>query len=544
MEGESANQNVSAPNSINYGDQLPLGIEAKSQKRMFFPTTGDTYTPTSNTICRIDVNYDGLLDTQQSYLEFDLTNTIAQRCAFDIGQPIIKKLTISSGGVVLEEIHDYNSLVAGVLLPAQAGPQNLHYEASNNNGLNFEADFTNIAGGDAPCATGYANGDNTNVVQPTDADIVNGAGSDGTAATTIHTKVDTALDASLTTFNGKVQTAVTAAVVAGVNAGGATISGKSAPYRYSGVADAAVGSNATVRGGTYGNNATFRQHYKLVSGLLDNDKYLPLVLMNAGITIEIELASAAEAMVQNVGANAPSYQVSNVRYVAHLIDLERSFYDRLRMVQQNSGGVLQIAGQSWRSFRTTIDASLNQANNCPARVRSIKSVFFCGKRAPSLNEFGLSSSGHLELTQFQLAIGATRYPTTANECNAATNKTGAYTELVKAFGKVGSTVHNDLIEMGNYMNSDGDDAGFSDAAPNGSRCNRCKFSPYGIDLESFRHEIENGIDTSSRALPITLHTQHSADPRGADGVCNQLLMYVLYDSLFYVNMDGSVSVSN
>ena len=94
------------------------------------------------------------------------------------------------------------------------------------------------------------------------------------------------------------------------------------------------------------------------------------------------------------------------------------------------------------------------------------------------------------------------------------------------------------------MNSDGDDAGFSDAAPNGSRGNRCKFSPYGIDLESFRHEIENGIDTSSRALPITLHTQHSADPRGADGVCNQLLMYVLYDSLFYVNMDGSVSVSN
>ena len=67
MEGEQMSSSVSAPNSVNYGDQLPLGIEAKSQKRLFFPTTGDTYTPDSNTICRIDINYDGLLDTQQSY---------------------------------------------------------------------------------------------------------------------------------------------------------------------------------------------------------------------------------------------------------------------------------------------------------------------------------------------------------------------------------------------------------------------------------------------------------------------------------------------
>lgn len=538
MEGEAPTQNVSAPNSVNYGDQLPLGIEAKSQKRLFFPTTGDTYTPTSNTICRIDVNYDGLLDTQQSFLEFDLQNTGANTAAFDLGQPVIKKLTISSGGVVLEEIHDYNALVAGVLLPSQAGVQNVHYEAANNNAINFEAQWTNIAGGDAPCATTYANGDNTNMVQPLDADIVNGAGSDGTGATTIHNKVDTAIDGSLTTYNGKVQTAVTAAVVAGVNAGGATISGKSAPLRYTTIADGSAGSTLTTRVGRYATTEIFKQQYKLVSGLLDNDKYLPLVLMNAGITIEIELASAAECMVQNVGANAPSYQISNVRYVAHLIDLERSFYDRLRMVQQQSGGVLQIAGQSFRSFRTTIDASTNQANNCPARVRSIKSFFFCAKRAPSLNEFGLSGSGNLLLTQFQLAIGATRYPPTANECNSATNKVGAYTELVKAFGKVGSTVHNDLLMGSNYMASTGADA---DCALRGANV---RFCPYGIDLEAFRHEIENGIDTSSRALPITLHTQHSADPRGADAACNQLLMYVMYDSLFYINMDGSVSVSN
>ena len=60
MEGAAP---MRAPKSIMYGDQLPLGVEAKSQKRLFFPTTGDLYSPTSNSICRIDINYDGLMDT-------------------------------------------------------------------------------------------------------------------------------------------------------------------------------------------------------------------------------------------------------------------------------------------------------------------------------------------------------------------------------------------------------------------------------------------------------------------------------------------------
>ena len=62
---------------------------------------------------------------------------------------------------------------------------------------------------------------------------------------------------------------------------------------------------------------------------------------------------------------------------------------------------------------------------------------------------------------------------------------------------------------------------------------------FGIDLESFRHQIENGIDTSSRALPISLHLEGSAAT-----VASDLFMYVLYDTIFYINMDGSVSVSS
>lgn len=509
MEGETQVAPMRAPKSVMYGDQLPLGIEAKSQKRLFFPTTGDTYSPSSNSICRIDINYDGLMDTAQSFLEFDLANKSGKRASFDIGHPVIRKLTISSGGVVLEEIHDYNALVGGVLFPAQAGVQNLHYEGMNNNGLDMTSAFTNITAADVNCATGDF----------------------GTNAALTASLAEAGSTTS-TNLRGVIDTAVDAAVVAGVNAGGASVSQKGV-HRYAPVGTAAAGATATSRNGVFDDNDVFKQQYKLVSGLLDNDKYLPLVLMNAGITLEFELAPAVDCMVTATATGA-DYEITNVRYVAHLIDLERSFYDRLRMVQQNSGGVLQIAGQSYRGFRATQTASTTQSLNCPARVRSIKSFFWKFGRVGADTTFNLSAGSHNSLTEYQLSIGATRYPPTPNKVNSATNKTAAYTELQKAFGKIASNIHPDQLNSINYLRSDGTaaDMGSGDIVP---------FAPFGIDLESFRHEIENGVDTSSRALPITLHLTASGNPAAGAEEC---IMWVLYDSLFYINMDGSVSVSN
>ena len=30
------------------------------------------------------------------------------------------------------------------------------------------------------------------------------------------------------------------------------------------------------------------------------------------------------------------------------------------------------------------------------------------------------------------------------------------------------------------------------------------YAPFGLDLEAFRHEIEDGVDTSTRSLPMRL----------------------------------------
>ena len=275
--------------------------------------------------------------------------------------------------------------------------------------------------------------------------------------------------------------------------------------------------------------------YKLHSGLLDNDKYLPLVLMNNGLDIEIHLAQGVDIGISDQGTNTIAYQVRNVRYVAHLIDLQRDFYDMLRQTQQASGGVIQIAGQTFRNFTSPMTAAVTgpQTINVPVRARSIKSVLFKASiAAPTPRIYNLSGASNLTLSEFNLQIGATKYPPTAIAANQISNKAEPYFELMKSFGKLGSTIHGNLLGNTNYMC-------FSDPRDNVGN-GAIGFSPYGIDLETFRAEIENGIDTSSRALPMSLQFNKVA----TTVVDTTVFIWCLIDTLFFINMDGSVSVSS
>ena len=55
--------------------------------------------------------------------------------------------------------------------------------------------------------------------------------------------------------------------------------------------------------------------YNLVYGVLNLDKYIPLVLMGQGFTIQLELDTGANiGVVENTGNT--TYQISNVKYVS------------------------------------------------------------------------------------------------------------------------------------------------------------------------------------------------------------------------------------
>ena len=109
------------PRSVNYSDTLPLAVASTQNRRSYYPVNGQSFTDTGSNQIRIDVNADGLLDCQQSYLEFTLNNNQANNAlrTIDQGHVWIKRLTIESAGVILEDINNYNRLVCGILQPAQ-----------------------------------------------------------------------------------------------------------------------------------------------------------------------------------------------------------------------------------------------------------------------------------------------------------------------------------------------------------------------------------------------------------------------------------------
>ena len=482
---------VVAPSSVNYGDQLPLGIESRSQRKEFIPSTGSGgYSGDGTSVCRIEIAYDGMIDFGNSYLSLKALNSTGHAYVFDIGQPLINRLRIECGGVVLEDIQNYNALVAGILEPAQSGVSNMntncfHKSSSMSNTVTQEAQVTTAAATIQQIQQNFSR---------------RGAG--GVPAPAVRQMADLEIP----------------------------------------------------------NGSSVRHCYKLVSGLLDNDKWCPSVLLNAPLVLEITFAGCNESGVQNaanaIGAGGHQINISDVKYVAHTIDLERSFYDRLRMVQQQSGGVLQIAGTSFRNYQTSISNGTKSSINIPARLRSIKSVFF----KMGVNEgtnFGLSGGGHANVRQYSLKIGGNVFPPQPINCNAdvATdiNKIEPYLELQRAFGKLGSTIHSDLLTNGTYLNDVSGVATFNKNADVVTAANQAtgaaqhianhstdsSYAPFGIDLESWRQEIENGVDTSSKALNVSLELSHNA---GA-GVL-PIQVWCMYDSLFYISMDGTISVSN
>lgn len=481
-----------APRSVNYSDTLPLAIASTQNRRQFFPQNGQVFTDTGSNIVRIDVNADGLLDVQQSYLEFTLGNLAPSIRSLDQGHVWIKRLTIESAGVILEDINNYNRLVSGILQPAQGSAAYMGEVQLSQGGASQNVSFTGDAAvaGAAPLAYGDPSFSNRLPA------LVDNVGANAAVP-----------DASL--VNG---TNVLAAAGAGAGAVGGTFTGQ----------------------------------YHLACGLLNMDKYLPLVLMGQGFTIQLELASGAEIGVMAGGAVAGvnSYQITNVRYVAHIVDLQRDFYDMLRNLQVASGGSLMIGSSTFRHFTHTFAPAGGQVENIniSARVRSLENLFFVGNRAANLinqDVYSLSTGSNMGLSggSWNVFIGSVRYPTNQVSVNGITNKGESYQELRKCFGALGSINHGGLLNATTYLSSvDGDDATGASA----DRGQNPAYAPFGISFKSWRHELEDGIDTSSRALPCRLELTCGG---GAGAGNTQVDIFAQATILFYINMDGSVNAS-
>ena len=329
----------------------------------------------------------------------------------------------------------------------------------------------------------------------------------------------------------------------------------------------------------FANATTHRFSFPITSGLFSQDKLIPLPLVdpNAPITLVLDLAEPQDAGVWNAAPNVADIVVSEIAYIAHMIEVGPDVIQQFKQVQADMGGQLALSGQDFEYFSAVVPAGTgNQvALNCPARKRSIKSMFWCAQSNSLVNTAGplgslallynLSFAGSMSIESFQYQVGPVLYPAGNpvrcwNNTRAAAgavvghefNRSEAVMELAKAVGTMSKTNPTGVLSTINYgTDVAGLASGDNGTAPGGGGATLAPASdekycvcPFGLSTDSFKRDIaESGIDTQTLAQDTNLLLNWAA---GDDsGLEDKIVhMWTLFDQHYYFNADGSVSYSN
>lgn len=481
------------PEQINYTKILPLAVESRARRRSFLPTNGQLFNSAQNNIIQLGISANAFLDTKESYLRMRLTNTTGQTLGMDFGggHGIIQRLRILQQGRVLSDIHNYNKLLSAILLPTQGNESQV------------------------ACRS----------------------------------------------------------VLEGVRYGNSAPGGGAGNMA---VADQAECSGAIVNTPTNANDQIVAGGewvfcIPLVNGLLGStqDKLVPLQLLgSAPIEVEITLAPSLDIGIYG-GAAVAGYQIDDVRYMASLVEVGPEVDQHLREVQSASNGRLVLNGIDYTHYTGNIagNALGMQSLNIPTRRKSLKAVLFVGAShtygAPATQDvvYNLSYGGHFQANTYQLKIGNTFVPQMPVDADFAGGgnafaRAEPLTELAKCFGSIGGTHGVGIFSRVNYAVTDCDaapagavvaGAGMPIESPGGAASVSYRFCPLGIDLEAFQPGshgdgsgvLESGLDTASRSLDVTLNIDIAVvqeTPIVVD-------MYAVYDSIYFIDVEGNLQVS-
>lgn len=480
---------MSIPDSINYTSILPMAVESRVRRRGYVPSNGASFVSNQNNIIEIPVSASAFLDTKHSFLRMNLLNTTGASLGIDFG-----------GGHGL--IRRLRIMQGGTVLSDCREYGRLMSSII----LPCQSTEDSLATRSIKEGQRYANG------------TVGGTGVMGVAP-------------------GGAGAEVTGACVnTPTNANDSTCL-------------AAAGSNYTFS-------------IPLMNGLLGTtqDKLVPLFLLNsAPIVIEITLTPAVDIGVW--GAAPAGYTINNVRYMASLVETGPAVEDQIRMVQQESGGRLVLNGVDYTHHpgNVPINSVGRVSLPIPVRKKSIKSVLFsaagttfAGGAGARINLFNLSFGGHLNLNEYQLAVGSRRVPEVPIQFNAGgggalLNKAQYFEELAKCFGDTKSAHGLGIMTRVNNSNFSGLTAGMAvpsvagGAGPMGSH----RFCPFGIDTEAFQPDgkgggaLESGIDTASSSTPLEL----VLDIGTAVAAPVVVDMYAVHDSIYFIDMVGNLRVA-
>ena len=474
-----------APNQLNYSDVLPIAIESKSQKRTFNPTNGVKFGPSATNVIRLNINSDNLWDCTHSYLQVKLTNTTpvvgtagagAEKVGLDQGLPWLNRLQIMSGGVELENIDSYNRLYA-LMLQIQGNPEQRH-DLSMTHG---EASSTVAVSDDI-------------------------ADSDVDASAKIATEVN------------KVKLDVKHSSGFFHNLGG-------------------VAGGQLAGAGAAGSSVFY--NVPLMSAILNNPKYFPLIFTNMGLDINLYLEDAINIGIYGAAA-VPDYEISDVRYHCHFVDVDRTFYDRMKSAMMASGGFLQLSGTTYRHYMDTHTGGANHTLQISTRLKSLNALFVRPQKQITTNglqKYALSTGASLGMKSYQFRIGSMVYPqepVKVSSNGVLKDDIGeAYSELRKCLGVLGTYDHN------SYINADTFKLGDTYADGAGSGALREMFVA-AYNFEGFaKTATESGINVADRALNVTCEiarTNLDTEPVRYD-------IFAQTDMIIYIAANGEISTT-
>ena len=343
----------------------------------------------------------------------------------------------------------------------------------------------------------------------------------------------------------------------------------------SSVLPAAVGNTADAYDVARHNNQNFnaagRTHrltMPITSGLFSQDKLIPLPLVdpNAPITIVLDLALPQDVGAWSVPPGVADIVIVECAYIAHLIEVGPDVIDQFKMVREQMGGQLALSGQDYEYFSQGIGAATpgQIALSCPARKRSIKSIFWCSQSNDFANTAGpivqsaaysTSFSGSANIESYQFRVGPIQYPPTPVQCWGDTTAVGAeftrgeaLMELAKSVGTMSKTNPTGVLSAITYGADEvglaSGENGIGGVTHDPTSSSKLGVCPFGISMDSFMRDVaESGVDSQTLAQETVLQLNWA--PGVNSGAEAQIVhMWVLFDQHYYFNSDGSVSYSN
>jgi hypothetical protein len=323
---------IAAPKTLRYEPDagLPVAIEAKSNRRYFYPSNGNEFGPKNTNVIRMTLNANSFLDFSHSYPQFTVTNNNAanETVGLDHGAPFFSRLQVMSGGQELEDIQEYSRLYS--MLTGIQGSRVTSDETSLTQHQPFAGDYAAPAS-----ALGQTNA-----------------------------QLTAALAAGGSTTSGLIDAAVDAAINRAINDG----SGEGASYKHN--ANTQVAQNGSV---TY--------NIPLISAFFNIDKYFPLLLTEQGLDLYFYLEQPINVGVWSANAgNTLDYKITEFKYVAHEVNLDDAFVNQMKSSMQATGGVLSLSSTTYKynNITGTTDLSIagptQESLNISCRVKSLKGM--------------------------------------------------------------------------------------------------------------------------------------------------------------------------